>query len=410
MEEQNTRKTAYTVLIAGILFNLTIQVLYIWSLLKIEMMSTTPGGWGWSSREAGLPYTFIIIFFSIGVLIGGRIQDKKGPKWVAAGGGAMVGLGLIISGLVGNNPIGVAVSFGIISGLGIGFGYGSVLPACLKWFHPGKKGLIGGLVLGGFGLATIHYAFISSSLLSYFDIQTTLILIGIFVMTIAITAAQFIKNPPPDYIPAASEKTKKSTSIIKPEIDFKWNEMLKTKRFYIMFTLFLFSASIGLMIIGNQANIAYIQAGITNAVFLMSLVAIMNALGRILGGSLSDKIGRENTLFIVILLQMINMTGFIFYTNTGLITFGFAVTGLCFGTFLAVFPALTADQYGLKNYGVNYGIVYLAYGLAGIVAPMIADFIYDIRKDFFITYIICAALMAVMIIINLILKYENSRV
>jgi len=404
------KKRAYTVLIAGITFNLSIQVLYVWSLLKDLMKaSVDQGGWDWTSPEAGLPYTLAIIFFALGVLIGGRVQDKIGPRWVATVGGAMVGLGLVISGLVGDNPVGVAVGYGVVTGLGIGFGYGSVLPACLKWFHPSKKGLIGGLVLGGFGLASVHYAFITSALLESFDIQRTMLYIGVAVSVISVIAAQFVKNPPSDYTPELPEKAKQSAVARKVATDFQWREMLKTKRFYLMFVLFLFSASMGLMIIGNLSRIAGIQAGVTNAAFLISLVAVMNALGRIIGGFLSDKIGRTNTLFIAIILQMLNMIGFIYYQNIVVLTLGFVLVGLCFGTFLAVFPALTGDQYGLKNYGVNYGIVYLAYGLAGVAAPVIADFIYALHGNFNIAYIICSIIMVLMIGINFLLKRDIAK-
>ena len=413
MKTHEVKKGAITVLAAGILFNLSIQVLYVWSLLK-DVMKTplAQGGWGWTSQEAGFPYTLAIIFFAVGVLIGGRVQDKIGPRWVATVGGAMVGFGLIISGLVGENPIGATVGYGIVTGLGIGFGYGSVLPACLKWFHPGKKGLIGGLVLGGFGLASVHYAFITSALLDRLDIQRTFLYIGGAVAVISVIAAQFVRNPPQEYMAVILNEENKGQTVNtqKAELNVRWGQMLKTKRFYLIFVLFLFSSSVGLMIIGNLTRIANLQAGVINAAFLISLVAVMNALGRILGGFLSDKIGRVNTLFITIVLQMLNMIGFIFYQNATVLSLGFILTGLCFGTFLAVFPALTADQYGLKNYGVNYGIVYLAYGLAGTAAPVIADYFYVRNGGFETAYIICAIMMVLMIIINYLLKREVDKV
>ena len=410
MKSSYMRRNAYTVLVSGILFNLTVQVLYVWSLVKDEMKSSVEqGGWGWSSQEAGLPYTFAIIFFALGVLIGGRVQDKTGPRIVASIGGAMVGAGLILSGFAGNDPIGITIGYGVITGLGIGFGYGSILPSCLKWFHPGKKGLIGGLVLGGFGLASVHYAFITEALLVSAGIQKTLLFIGIAVTVLSVASAQFIKNPPPDYVPGVLKDFKLSLTPQKNTIDFTWYEMLKTRCFYLIFILFLFSSSIGLMIIGNLTRIAGIRADVTSAAFLISLVAVMNALGRIIGGYSSDKIGRENTLFIAIVLQMFNMIGFVFYTNIVVLTFGFILTGLCFGTFLAVFPALTGDLYGLKNYGVNYGIVYLAYGFAGVAAPVTADYFYVIHGDFNIAYIICSVLMLLMIGINLLLKKEKQK-
>jgi len=407
---KETQKNARIVLAASIFFNLTIQILYVWSLLQREMMTPlSEGGWGWTSQQASLPYTITIIMFSVGVLIGGRIQDKIGPRWVATAGGAMVGIGMVISGLVGDSLVGISIGYGVVTGLGIGFGYGSVLPASLKWFHAGKKGLIGGLVLAGFGLASVHYAFITSGLLERLDIERTMLYIGIAVIVLSVIIAQFVKNPSPGFVPVAPKKVKQAVAK-KVAVDFEWNEMLKTGRFYMIFVLFVFTATMGLMFIGNMATIANIQAGVADAAILISVVAVMNALGRVIGGQLSDRIGRNNTLSIIIVLQMLNMVGFIFYNNVFLITFGFIMVGLCFGGFLALFPALTADQYGLKNYGLNYGIVYLAFGVAGVAAPVIAAYFYDIHGNFNTTYIICAVITACMLALNFFLKRDITKV
>jgi len=365
--------------------------------------------WGWTTQQASLPYTITIIMFSVGVLIGGRTQDKIGPRWVTTAGGAMVGLGMIISGLVGDSLVGISIGYGIVTGLGIGFGYGSVLPASLKWFHASKKGLIGGLVLAGFGLASVHYAFITEGLLSRLGIEQTMLYIGIAVVVLSVIAAQFVKNPSPEFVPAPPKKEKQAVAK-KPAVDFEWNEMLKTGRFYMIFILFVFTATMGLMFIGNTARIGEDQAGLEDAAILISVVAVLNAVGRVISGKLSDRIGRNNTLSIIIVLQMLNMIGFIFYNNPVLITFGFIMVGLCFGGFLALFPALTADQYGLKNYGLNYGIVYLAFGVAGVAAPQIAAYFYDTHGNFYTTYIICAAITAAMFVLNLLLKRDIAKV
>ncbi|MCL2026395.1 MAG: OFA family MFS transporter [Leptospirales bacterium] len=402
MNDSEKQRNAYIVLCAGIFFNLTICVLYVWSLLRV--MLTAPvaeGGWGWTSGQAGLPYTLIIVFFATGVLIGGRIQDKVGPRWVATAGGACVGLGLILSGLIGNNATGIALCFGVITGMGMGLGYGSVLPAALKWFHPGRKGFVSGMILGGFGLASLHYAPTTNALLNNFGISNTFLYLGIAVALISVPISQLVKNPPADYVPPEAKNVKQSSPASRAPVDFTWNEMLRTKRFYLMFIIFVLSASIGLMMIGNIANIAGLQAGVTNAAFLIGYVAIMNTLGRIVGGITSDKIGRENTLLIAIILQMINMIAFVHYQNMAMLVIGFTLVGACFGIFLAVFPALTGDQFGLKNYGINYGIMYLAYGVGGVVAPVIADYL-----DFKTTYLICAGLMVATIFLNFLLKRD----
>ncbi|MCL2402753.1 MAG: OFA family MFS transporter [Coriobacteriia bacterium] len=414
------------VLAACVLVNLTIQILYVWSLLRVDLANY----WHWSPQQAGLPFTLVLVFFATGALIGGRLQDKFGPRWVAAAGGLMVGAGLILSGIItgalgngptatGNynyfeglgylpvmgSPIGIALSFGVLTGLGIGFGYGSVLPAALKWYHPSKKGLIGGLVLGGFALASVIYAPITMWLLSRDggSIESTFLFLGIGVAIIAFIMAQFVKNPPEGYS-APEPKNLAGAAFTEAPLDFDYKQMVKTPVFYLMFATFALVASIGLMMIGNIRNITELQLagyegvsilGIGIVVFLISFVAVINTLGRIAGGSLSDKIGRTNTLLIAIAFQAATMLGFYFFTSTPLLILGFALIGACFGVFLTMFPALTGDQFGLKNYGFNYGIMYMAYAVAALIAPVLADNLYALTGNFLLTYLICAGMMVV---------------
>jgi len=408
MEKKVARKKATMVLLAGIIFNLSIGVLYAWSVIKTKLTSDlSSGGFEWTSKEAGLPYTVAIVFFALGLLIGGRIQDKIGPRLVVTIGGALTGLGLILSSFVGNNVVGITICFGIITGLGIGFGYGSVTPPALKWFHPSKKGLISGLIVGGFGIAAVYFAPLANALLNNFGIEKTFMYLGIIVMVFSIPIAQLVQNPPADYMPATPKNFKESTTSSAITGDMTWTEMLKTKRFYLLFVMFLISSSVGLMIIGNISKIANIQIGISDTALLallVSFLAITNTLGRVLGGLMSDKIGAINALFVVFTLQVINMVGFLFYDNLFMLIIGIILVGFNYGTLLSVFPSITATQYGLKNYGMNYGILYLGWGLAGVVAPMTADFIYDSAGNFDNAYIISAVMMGAMVIVNMMLR------
>ncbi|MCL2682166.1 MAG: OFA family MFS transporter [Bacteroidales bacterium] len=401
---KETQKKANIILIAGVLFNLSIGVLYAWSVIKTKLIDD----WNWTSSEAGLPYTLAIVCFALAAFFGGRMQDKIGPRKVVTCGGILVGVGLIISGLVGNShPMGIAIGFGVITGAGIGLGYSSVLPPAIKWFHPSKKGLVGGLIVGGFGVAAVYFAPVANVLLNKFGIETTLLILGIATIVISTPIAQLIKNPPVGYVPPAPANLKESIAQSAPSVDYTRGEMMKTKRFYLLFPMFLFSSSAGLMIIGNMSKIAKDQAEISDTVIIAILVAFLavtNALGRIAGGYMSDKIGRVNALFVVFILQALNMVGFIFYGNLALLVFGIIMVGFNYGTLLSVFPAITADQYGLKNYGANYGVMYLAWGLAGVAAPIMADYFYDIHKNFNIAYIICAIMMASLIFVNYLYK------
>jgi len=415
MEQRDLRKRARVVLIAGVLFNLSIGMLYTWSIIRTHMMALPDGlatGWGWTSAQAGLPFTVAVAFFAIGLLIGGRIQDKIGPRWVVTAGGFLTGLGMIVSGLVGNSPVGVTVGFGVMTGIGMGFGYGCITPPALKWFHPSKKGLVSGLIVGGFGFGAVYFGPLASALLDNFGIERAFLFMGIGVAVVSVPIAQFIRNPPAGYAPEKPKKISETAAKSSGGIDYTWREMVRTPRFYMMFAMFMITSSVGLMVIGNVTRIATMQAGITSPALLASLVsfmAIVNMAGRIIGGLVSDKIGQVNTLFIIFAVQIANMIGFMFYASLPALIVGITGVGLCFGALLSIFPALTAGQYGLKNYGANYGIMFLAWGLSGIAAPVLADYVYDTAGAFTAAYLICAVMMAIMLAINFLFRANAAK-
>jgi len=160
------------------------------------------------------------------------------------------------------------------------------------------------------------------------------------------------------------------------------------------------------MIIGNIAKIAQNQIGVADTAFIVTFLAITNTIGRVLGGFMSDKIGRVNALFVVFSLQALNMAGFVFYQSMPALIFGIVIMGFSYGTIFSVFPSITADQYGLKNYGMNYGVIFLSWGFAGVMAPMAADFFYDTTGNFYTAYTISAIMMASLIFVNLALKAD----
>jgi len=402
------------ILLACTAFNLTIGVLYTWSMFKLRItLPEADGGWGWDYQMAGIPYTIGIICFSIGVFTGGRLQDKIGPRKVCTIGGTCVGTGLLLAGIIGANPIGIAICFGVISCIGIGFGYSSVLPTALKWFHSSQKGLVSGFVTGGFCLAAVYLAPMATAFLNRFSIEQSLMLLGMVSLITSVIIAQFVRVPANNFVAKAPENIPLETSVCKLPADFTSSEMVRTKRFYFMFFVFLINVSIGLMIIGNIASIAYYQAQVFDyriLAFLLAFMAIMNFVGRVGGGFISDKIGRTNTLFVVMAVQMLNMLAFKHYDSIYLVMFGALLAGTCFGAVLSIFPAFTADQFGIKNHGANYGVVYLAYGASGVLAPFIADYIYDKYGTYSIAYVVCAAMMLLALFVNFALKREVKRI
>ncbi|MBE3587666.1 MAG: MFS transporter, partial [Thermoanaerobacteraceae bacterium] len=137
---------AWAVTFAGTGINLCLGVLYTWSVFAAALINQL----GWSKTASAIPYTIACVVFAIAMVPAGRLVDKIGPRWVATIGGIFTGGGMILSGLLGNSFQVLAVTFGIIVGIGLGFGYAAPTPAAVKWFKPHMKGQISGLVVAGF--------------------------------------------------------------------------------------------------------------------------------------------------------------------------------------------------------------------------------------------------------------------
>ena len=399
MERNATIRDGWKVLLAGLCINLTIGVVYSWSVIKKVLVSE----WGWTNSDASLPYTVAIVVWAFCNYFAGTLQDKIGPRKVVTLGAVFTGLGLVLSSFVQSVEL-LIVSYGVLTGAGIGFAYASVTPPALKWFHPSKKGMVAGIVVSGMGLASLYIAPATTMLLNNYGIQRTFLILGLFILVVSTLIAQLINNPPAGYTPPVPANAPKSTTAKASTKDFVWKEMIKTKQFYYLWIMFAFASSAGLMIIGNIASIAKTQALMENGFYLVGLLAIFNAGGRLAAGFLSDKLGRVKTMLIAFALQAANMLMFAGYSTPFAITVGTALAGIGYGALLSLFPSVVADFYGVKNFGGNYGIMYTAWGIAGTIGPILAGIVVDRTGAYNMAYIISAGLLVVALVFGLLTK------
>ena len=396
MKSNTAPSHGWKVLLAGLFINLTIGVVYSWSVIKKALVAD----WGWTNSEASLPYSVAIVVWAITLLFAGKMQDAIGPKKVVTLGAAFTGIGLLLSGFV-TSPLLLVITYGVLVGGGIGFAYASVTPPALKWFHASKKGMVTGIVVSGMGLASLYIAPMTDLLIKSFGISRTFMILGVFALVVALPLAQLIKNPPAGYVPAepATLKPGKKGNKVVKSVDYVWRQMVKTKEFYFLWMMFAFASSAGLMIIGNIASIAKAQASLENGFFLVGLLAIFNACGRLVAGFLSDRIGRVQTMKIAFALQGVNMILFAGYTSALGIAFGTAVAGIGYGALLSLFPSVVADFYGVKNFGGNYGVLYTAWGVAGVIGPIVAGVFVDLTGTYQVAYWVSAALLAICFVL-----------
>lgn len=391
-------RKGWVVTFSGMGLNLALGVLYAWSVFNKQLTEAIDkGGFGWTKTAASWPYSIAIGFFALMMIPAGRLQDKIGPRVTASIGAALTGIGLIVTGLFSSpgSSVPAIIGFGVLAGTGIGFGYASATPAAVKWFPPEKKGLIAGLVVAGFGLASVYIAPLGRYLLGAYGVNTSFIILGIGFGVITLIITQNIRNPA---APVAAKANPGQPSVaIAPskKVDYTWSEMLRMPVFYLLWLEFTCGALAGLMIIGHLAKIVAVQSNnkLQIGFIFVALLAVFNAGGRVVMGMVSDYIGRIRSILIVCISQAIMM--FLFSnlsTITGFIV-GSAIVGFSYGACLSLFPSTCADYWGTKNLGLNYGILFTAYGIGGIVGPILAGKIADSSGNYNMAYVVSAGLM-----------------
>ncbi|MHC5159303.1 MAG: L-lactate MFS transporter, partial [Planctomycetota bacterium] len=392
MSEEQIKNHGWSVTFAGMGINLALGILYTWSVISKGI----PEEWGWNESDKSWPYSVACLVFCLIMVPAGRMQDKLSPRLVATIGGILVGLGFIVASFT-TSLLGFIIAFGVLAGAGIGFGYASATPPSVKWFPPAKTGMIAGIVVSGFGLASVYAAPLAKWLMTL-GFDTMLMTLGIAFLVVVCGLAQMLKAPPAGYIPAGY--TPSVVAVGDKKEEFLPKEMLKTAQFYMLWFMYACGAGAGLMIISKLAAIAgQEKIGIQLGFILVAVLAVGNGGGRIVAGILSDKIGRKATMLICFISQAI----FIFLLSlaskenalgtVGVMAMISALIGANYGANLSLFPSITKDYYGIKNFGMNYGLVFTAWGVGGFMLAKIACAMFVKYKTFIIAYYGASALL-----------------
>ena len=391
VDGERVKNHGWEVAFAGMGINLALGVLYTWSVIA----GGVPESWNWSQSDKAWPYSIACLVFCLIMVPAGRMQDRLGPRLVASIGGVLVGVGLVLAGLIGlympdYTLAGFIIGFGVLAGAGIGFGYASATPPAVKWFPPAKTGMVAGIVVSGFGLASVYAAPLAKWLTKTYSLTTMVMTFGVGFFIVVIVLAQFLRAPHKvlQFIkglgPAGEMKAQASSGMVKKD-EFTPKEMLRTWQFWVIWFMYACGAGAGLMVIsvakklGVGKTVGTWEAGTIMVVTL----AIGNGAGRVIAGMLSDKLGRRVTMaiffiFQAIMVSLLALSGTVTALGSGVVmAIIAALVGANYGSNLALFPAATKTYYVLKNFGVNYGLVFTAWGVGGFLLSKFAGWVYD---------------------------------
>lgn len=393
---ENINKYRWVVLFFACIINLFSGVIYAWSVFSEPMQEHMEMTYGLALLPGSLAivYTMANVSSPLAQIIGGKINDKIGPKPVILVGSVFYGAGMYFSAYA--DSVGMMIfTYGIIMGIGLAIIYGSNVGAVIKLF-PDHKGLVGGLVTATYGCSSVMTSLIAGRIIENQGVVTAFKEIGVIYSAVIFVSALFLIKPP--------EKVNKETSVVLNGFanDCNWKQMITDKRFYYMFVMFFCGTMVPSMCVSQASAIAQNMVGFSAsaATVAVSVLGLFNALSRIVTGTLSDAIGRTNTLVIGYATAIAALTG-LYFTQIGmnrLFMVSIVCIGFSFGVFMSVFPGFTADVFGTKHNSTNYGVMFFALAAGTFAGPMLLKNIYAASGSYDMAFIIAMPVAAVGIL------------
>jgi len=318
-------------------------------------------------------YSLFLTFQTWPNPLSGYLIDKFGLRGLLSIGALLIGLGWVMC-YFAQSVMFLNISYGVLCGIGAGIIYIGCQGNAVKWF-PDRRGLATGLMAAGFGGGAAITLIPVSMSLNLYGWRETFLIFGIAQGAIALMMALTMKPPPAGWKPAGWKEPAKRVATSKR--DYTWHETLRRPEFWLLYLMLSMTVTGGLMITGNMRAIindfgvgSYAISGVELVAIASSIVAVANAIARILWGSVSDKFGRENTMALSFGLDAI----LIFIASTELsrdpvffIVIMFLVI-LCWGQVYSLYSASVGDIFGARYATVNYGMLYTAKGIASWLA------------------------------------------
>ncbi len=398
-----TRQSAVVPVIGCLIIQICVGILYLWSVFKSPIVTS----FNWTVEAATMVSSYMLFAFVTGNLIGGFLNDKKGPRITATLGIIMFSLGVGLTAFLTPDTISwMNLTYCVLGGLGSGFAYGACVSCVQKWL-PHRRGLASGLTVSAFAFSTVIFAPVSNALMQAHTVdgivnfKPVFLTLAVVFLIAGLIGCVFVRLPDEEYkkkLPATPVSSKVHTGK-----ECTLGQAMKTLPFWCIFLELLFINGTWTLSIPLIKGLG-IERGLTEAaaILTLSITGIFNAGGRLIMATLSDKIGRTTTIIVLSVLTFI---------GAGLIMLGVQGAGFIVAICIIAFgyggpastnAAFTTDFFGAKNSGTNYGVIMLALGFSSVMFNTISAHV--LQGDVTKTYTMAAASAIIPIILMLIIN------
>jgi MFS transporter, OFA family, oxalate/formate antiporter len=354
---------------------------YVWTLFVKPFQATT----GATLPAIQVTFSLLVVLQTWLSPIQGWLVERFGARFLVTLGCILSGLGWVLSAQV-TSVSGLYLTYGLLCGVGTGIVYVGIVGLMLKWF-PDRRGLATGVVAAGYGIGAIATTFPIATMMSAAGHRATLVTFGIILGGIGALAGLLMRRPPePD----------EPISIPSNVPDVSPRRMLSTPVFWLFFIMMTMMSTGGLMVVSQFAPFMH-DFGVANVVvfgmaalpFALTLDRITNGLTRPFFGWVSDKAGRENTMFVAFALEAIAVflmlsarhNAMLFVLMSGVVFFGW-------GEIFSLFPATLTDTFGTKFATMNYGILYMAQGIGSVLGGPAAAALHAATKSWIPVFVL----------------------
>lgn len=360
-----TTRNRWSIALSGFLMQVALGAVYAWSVFRDPLTKQ----FGWSIAQVTWTFTISIFVLGVAAFFGGLWLNRKGPRVVAFTAAFLYGFGVFLASFSAHKLWWLYLSYGVIGGTGLGFGYIVPIAVLVKWF-PDRRGLITGIAVGGFGAGALVTAPVAQHLIQQVGVLNTFAYLGIAFFIMIFAAGFFMQNPPIGWTPNGWTPTATQTAQ-RAKADYTLSSALARWQWWALWLLLFLNTSAGISLISQEAPIfeKLTSASAVVAAGMVGIVSIGNSVGRIFWAWVSDTISRRWTFAAMYILQFGLFWWLPSLSSVAVITVITFVILMCYGGGFGTMPAFAADYFGSRNVGPIYGLMLTAWGFASYFGP-----------------------------------------